>query len=606
MQLARKFPGLGGVGAIADGEAHEAAHGVGQRAQLALAALDVGMRARAETPAGLVEVRTARHAPSVPQPALWRTIRAANDAADADGRRVGSTRPRQLNESLGRLLASTLAAILSLLAADARAKTVEVRRIDRAPTIDGALDDAAWQVPPEIPFLTQVDPVEGGEPSERTEVWIARDDEALYIGIHARDSDPDAILAREMTLDVYPGGDDRIQILLDPFATEQQGYFFQLNPIGMRRDALSEGLMDFRDAWDTVWYGDARIVETGWTCEFAIPFQSLPLDPDVDAWGFEVERVIRRRNEKVRWANTSQNHFVAQPGNIGTLRGMGRADGRGVDVKPSFSGTYRRDRISGDFDRLGRPGLDLFWRPTSQITAALTFNTDFSDAPVDDRQTNLTRFPLFFPETRDFFLQDANLFTFGGLAQNGTPFFSRNIGIVDDRAVNLDAGLKVTGRTGRYEFGLLHTQMGHEAGLDAQRLTVGRLRANILRGVARGDDLHRGRSRGRDLEPPDGHRPLAALQPLPRGRADHRGLLAPADAVERQARTRRRLRREAQLPERPDQRQPGLHRDPGELRPPAGLHQTGWGSASTTSTCACACDPGAASAGSTTRRRPCW
>ncbi len=377
------------------------------------------------------------------------------------------------------VLASVLAASAWLSSAHAAAQVIDVPRVEVPPVADGVLDDPAWQRAPDIADLRQVEPVEGAEPSERTEIWLARDDEALYIAIHAHDREPEKLIAKQMALDIFPGGDDRIQLLIDPFNTEQQGYFFQMNPLGMRREALSGGLDSFRDAWDTIWYGDARVDGTGWTCEFMIPFQSISLDPETDEWGFEVERVIRRRNEKGRWANVSQNHFVAQPGNIGRLRGMRGVSGRGVDLKPSMSTSYRRDRIGRDSDRLGRPGLDVFWRPTSSLTAALTLNTDFSDAPVDDRQTNLTRFGLFFPETRDFFLRDASIFNFGGLGENGMPFFSRRIGIVNERVVNLDAGVKLTGRAGRFEFGALHTQMGHESGVDAQRLTVGRMLAHV-------------------------------------------------------------------------------------------------------------------------------
>jgi hypothetical protein len=378
------------------------------------------------------------------------------------------------------IAASVVAASAWLLATGAPAQVIDVQRVERPPVIDGVLDDLVWQRAPDIARLTQVEPIEGAEPTERTELWIARDDEAIYVAIHAYDRDPSALLAKQMPQDVFQSSDDRINLLFDPFGTEQQGYFFQINPLGTRREALSGGTTDFRDAWDTIWYGDARIDDSGWTCELRIPFQSLSLDPDSDVWGFEIERVIRRRNEKNRWANISQNHFVAEPGNIGTLRGMRGVDGRGIDFKPTLVGTYERDRIKSDSDRLGHPGIDIFWRPTSRLTAALTLNTDFSDAPVDDRQTNLTRFPLFFPETRDFFLRDASIFGFGDLNGNGMPFFSRNIGIVNDRTVNLDGGLKLTGRAGRFEFGALHTQMGHESGVDAQRLTVARVRANIL------------------------------------------------------------------------------------------------------------------------------
>jgi hypothetical protein len=283
-----------------------------------------------------------------------------------------------------------------------------------------------------------------------------------------------------MTQDVDLTPDDRINLVIDTFHDRLNGYLFQINPVGTRSEGLIQNSTTFRREWDTIWYGEASVDAGGWSAEIAIPFQSLSFKPKGTTWGIEIERQIRRRNEKARWANPSQNRTIIQMGGIGTLSGLEGLEGTGLDMKPTFSLSYLRDRIQDDFDRKGRPGLDIFYRPTTSVTAALTLNTDFSDTPVDDRQTNLTRFALFFPENRDFFLQDAGIFEFGGLEQNGRPFFSRRIGLIDGEVVNLDAGLKLTGRIGDLNFGALQVRMAEEGGHSGTSLTVGRAQLNVL------------------------------------------------------------------------------------------------------------------------------
>jgi hypothetical protein len=362
-----------------------------------------------------------------------------------------------------------------------QAPTVDVVRIGTPPRIDGRLDDEAWKGPPQITRLTQVYPIEGRPVSRDTEIWLRIDDRGLYIGVRCHD-DPAQIHAQQMVQDAPMLADDRINILIDPFHDERTGYFFQVNALGNRQDALSTPeATGFRVEWDTIWYAKTRIDERGWTLEVLIPFQSVPLNPLSDTWGFDIERNLPVVGERARWGNWTRNKVFVDPQNVGVIRGMRAADGRGVDVKPSGSASFTRDHTSDDSDRLGRPALDVFFRPTSSVTTALTLNTDFSETPVDDRQTNLTRFALFFPETRDFFLQDAGMFDFGGLNQNGIPFFSRNVGLVDNQIVNLDAGLKATGRVGDVQFGVLQTRMAAESGVDDPAdLSVVRARLNVL------------------------------------------------------------------------------------------------------------------------------
>ena len=406
----------------------------------------------------------------------------------------------------GALPLAVLAALSALLgpATDATAQlavrasaVVDAVRVETPPTIDGRLDDAAWQGEPQIRELRMAFPHEGREPSRPTQVWLRADDRALYIAVRCYD-DPERITAKLLTQDADMTADDRINVMLDPFHDQRNAYFFQINPLGTRGEALSgTDFQNYRPEWDTIWYGDARIDDRGWTAELMIPFQSLPLDPDSDTWGFDFERNLTALGERNRWANWSRNKKFTDPQNIGAIRGMRGASGRGIDVRPAFSANYSRERTGGDTDRIGRPGLDVFFRPSSSVTAALTLNTDFSDAPVDDRKSNLTRFATFFPETRDFFLRDAGIFDFAGLEENGRPFFSRRIGLVGGQIVNLDGGLKATGRAGDFEFGAMQVRMAPEAGVgEAADLSVARLKMNVLESSQVGLIFTRGDPRG--------------------------------------------------------------------------------------------------------------
>ena len=187
----------------------------------------------------------------------------------------------------------------------------------------------------------------------------------------------------------------------------------------------------------------------------AIPMKSVSFDPKIDTWGFNVERSIQRKNETVRWAGASRNSNISSMGVAGELQNLsGLNQGFCLDFIPyaTMKGIHQSaNGGSNDFDL--KSGFDLFYKITPAITAALTLNTDFAEAEIDDRRVNLSRFPLFFAEKRDFFLQDATIFRFGGIQQNPLPFHSRKIGLgPDGRPIDIIGGLKVTGRTGAVNF----------------------------------------------------------------------------------------------------------------------------------------------------------
>ena len=349
------------------------------------------------------------------------------------------------------------------------------------PKIDGKLDDFCWESAPVIRDFTQVEPREGAAPTERTEVRLLYDRDYLFIAVRCFDREPGKIIAKQMQRDADMDSDDSIAMTLDTFGRKRTGYLFKITPRGATLDALLEADGAQKTEWDTIWTGRSRIDEAGWTAEFAIPFRSLAFDPQSAVWGFNVERVIRRRQETVRWAAPFQNKNVTSLADLGELRDLsGMRKGLGLEFKPflvtRFAEGEARDRKRLEFE----PGFDLFYSITPSLTAALTVNTDFAEADVDKRQVNLTRFPLFFPEKRDFFLQDANLFSFGAY-KGPLAFHSRRIGLGPaGETVDILAGGKLTGRVGNLDLGLLDVQVADTAGVPSKNLAVGRASYRVL------------------------------------------------------------------------------------------------------------------------------
>jgi hypothetical protein len=390
--------------------------------------------------------------------------------------------------SLGaRIVAPAIASLAFLTSSSLALQSVPLDRLqlrarptDTAPTIDGTLDDSAWQAAEPNDSFVQVEPREGNPPTERTEIRSLFDADHLYLGIRCFDREPKEIIATQMKRDADLDTDDRVLIVLDTFEDRRNGFLFEMNPAGAKLDALiSRNGEDLNESWDAIWEGRAAIDESGWTVELAIPFKSLSFRPELASWGFNVQRVIKRRLENDRWASPHRNQSVLQISEAGTLAGLtGIRQGIGLDVVPFFTAHW--DKEDGDQDLTGEPGFDAFYRLTSGLGAALTVNTDFAETEVDERQINLTRFPLFFPEKRDFFLQDAGIFEFADLGNDLVPFFSRRIGLTDEgEEVPILVGGKVTGRAGPYNLGFLgaHTEAAND--FDAADLFVGRVLYNV-------------------------------------------------------------------------------------------------------------------------------
>ena len=385
-------------------------------------------------------------------------------------------------------------------------KISDIERASTPPQVDGILDDPVWAEAAVIQDLHQYEPLDHGEPTEESIFYVMYDDDNLYVGARLLDSEPSEISARQMIQGQSVGVDDRIEVVLDPFNNMRTGYKFQLNPNGVRRDGIFDGATNVNEDWDGIWYAEAAIDDQGWTGEITIPFKTLNFDPRNSDWGFTVARAIPRKQERMAWTSYDRN---INPGSAGVLRGFsGLQQGKGLDLIPSISLASNRDFATAGQATQAEPSVDVFYNFLPSLTGVLTFNTDFSATEVDDRKVNLTRFPTFFPEKRDFFLQDVDIFSFGRATQgnrggNGIPFFSRRIGLSDrGQAVDIDAGAKLTGRVGRVNVGVLGVnQDGHEgrAGfVDESSLFVGRVSANILEESSVGMILTHGNPRSND------------------------------------------------------------------------------------------------------------
>jgi hypothetical protein len=386
-------------------------------------------------------------------------------------------------------------------------KRILIQRIDSAPVIDGVLDDGIWATIAPSEDLHQVNPVEYADPSERTEIRLAYDDEALYVSARMWDSEPDRITAQVLRQGEGLSNEDRFALIIDPHLDRRSGYRFQINPNGVRWDALYSDTSNVESNWEGIWQGAATRDDQGWSAEIAIPFKTLSFDPDSDTWGVNFERTIQRNDETLAWVSRNRQ---LNPGISGTLVGFhDLQQGRGLDIVPSVSAKSQRTfGTLGDTSTELDPSLDVFYKITPSLNGSLTLNTDFSATEIDDRQVNLTRFSLFFPEKRDFFLQDADIFEFGRIAgggnnnngggggggggrsgggggggsnQNGMPFFSRRIGLSPTgQPLDITAGAKISGRVNRLNVGALAVRQDGFGTVDESDLLVGRLSANVL------------------------------------------------------------------------------------------------------------------------------
>jgi hypothetical protein len=397
---------------------------------------------------------------------------------DAPARRCGRGRER-----IGAVLRALLAAACLVLPLRVEAQDVSLQEPLRTVTavripdgesvrVDGVLDEPIWRMATPAADFRQREPDNGAPASERTEVRVVYDSNRLIIGATLYESAPDRLLGNQMQRDQSFDADDRFLVSVDPFQDGRSGYVFQTNPAG----ALSDALIDpastsdifgagLNQSWDGIWTVQVRRGQLGWTVELELPFRTLNFNPGVTAWGINFQRTVRRKREESLWTGHERNQGLTRMSSAGRLTGLEKiSQGIGLDVKPYVVGTLSSapGRGATGVVSTGDVGVDLFYNLTPALRANVSVNTDFAETEVDERQVNLTRFPLFFQEKRDFFLQGSSYFDFArDPGQAITPFFSRRIGL-DERGQpqRIDIGAKLTGQAGPFDIGVLQARTG--------------------------------------------------------------------------------------------------------------------------------------------------
>ncbi len=348
-------------------------------------------------------------------------------------------------------------------------------------TLNGRLDEAVWERAVPASDFRQSDPQSGEPSTEETEIRIVYSETNLYIGAELSDSDPGGLLANQMVRDGSLEADDRFMWTIDPHYDQRSGYFFEVNPAGAIGDAQlvpgTSGRFGTTQnrAWDGIWTARVSRHDRGWTVEVDIPFSTINFDPDAEAWGANFQRTVRRKNEEDLWSGWGRNEGLMVLTAAGRIEGItGASQGRGLDIQPYVIGTYSNvinNATPADYN--AEVGLDVFYKLTPQLQANLTINTDFAQTEVDDRQVNLTRFPLFFPEKRDFFLEGAGDFDFTREGSRTiSAFFSRRIGLNNGRPQKIDYGVKLVGQAAGFNLGVLEVRTAEEPAVAGEDFTV--------------------------------------------------------------------------------------------------------------------------------------
>ena len=375
--------------------------------------------------------------------------------------------------------------------------TVRAVRLTAPLRVDGRLDEAIYGALPPIGDFIQQEPLEGPPATEKTEVWLLFDDEALYVSFRLWESRPDNLVANEMRRDsnnIFQN--DHVAFLIDPFYDRRNGIEFAINPLGGRWDGQISNESAFSADWNPIWDVKVGRFDGGWTVETAIPFKSLRYRPGrAQIWGFNARRTNRTKNETsflTRIPRAMGQTGLFRASLAATMVGLEVPQGsRNIEVKPYAVSSVQTDQTTVPRvrnDPSADIGVDVRYGLTQNLSADFTYNTDFAQVEADEQQVNLTRFSLFFPEKREFFLENQGVFGFGGQGANAsgdTPvmFYSRRIGFDQGLAIPIEAGGRMTGRAGRYSMGMLNITSNddRQVGLGRTNFSVARLRRDILR-----------------------------------------------------------------------------------------------------------------------------
>ena len=382
-------------------------------------------------------------------------------------------------------LCLTTATIVAQILPQRSSSSFNAVRVSSPPKLDGILDDDAWRNAPPLTEFRQRELSEGDLPTEATMVQIVYDDHALYFGINCLDSAPEAIVANEMQRDFHINSDDNVGIIIDTYRDKRNGFLFYINPNGARYDALvtDEG-QGVNVDWNALWDIKTSVTPRGWFAEVEIPFSALRFSDDPDqTWGINFVRNIRRKQEQVLWQGYLRNYGIQKISQAGTLVGLKNIRrGNAVEVKPYFLAGWEQ-RSAGDGDARStqtKVGVDLKYSLTPTLTLDLTTHTDFAQVEADRARINLTRFPLYFPEKRDFFLEGAGIFNFQ-LGDSPRPFYSRRIGLNSSgQPVPILGGISIVGKAGSYNLGVLTMQTGEGSGEPSTNYAVARVKRDFL------------------------------------------------------------------------------------------------------------------------------
>ena len=365
-------------------------------------------------------------------------------------------------------------------------RTLKAGALHATLSIDGILDEADWQSAPVADGFLQTDPREGAAPNGRTTVQVLASPRGLAIGIVCEDPEPARVVSYSVRRDASLSSEDHVRIVIGPFADGRSGFVFAVNPGGARFDGIiNPGGESTNADWDAIWDAAARRTSTGWSAEVWIPAHSLAFKSGLHEWHFNVERRVQRLLETSRWASPARQYQLTQTSRAGVLTDLPTFDlWLGLTVRPGVTAGGGIPAPGSDADGELQPSLDVTKRLGPDVLASFTANTDFAETEVDTRRTNLTRFPLLFPEKRTFFLEGDDIFAFGlGLNEDVIPYFSRRIGLVEGAEVPIIAGTKVNGRLGSTNFGGLAVTTNDRANLVDQESVMGvaRVKQNIWR-----------------------------------------------------------------------------------------------------------------------------
>ena len=365
-------------------------------------------------------------------------------------------------------------------------KVVAAVRVTESITLDGRLDEPAWKLAIPATDFMQYQPFHGQPSGERSEVRFIYDDDNLYIGFICFDSQADKMVVNDVKEDFNFNGTDGIGVLIDSLHDRRSGFLFGTNPAGAKRDSQVTNDNQFGDDWDSVWDVKVSRNDEGWIAEYMIPFKTLRFsDSPSQEWGLNMNRRILRLNEESMWSPYPIRFRMSRISTGGTLKGIENIrQGLNLRIKPfvtaEFTQTARRStQWSGDYDG----GVDLKYSITPSLTFDGTYRTDFAQVEVDQQQVNLTRFNLFFPEKRDFFLENAGTFAFGagGNAGNLVPFFSRRIGLsADGTPIPIIGGARASGQLNRYDIGVLTMKTERQGATPSSNYAVGRIKRNLM------------------------------------------------------------------------------------------------------------------------------